>query len=120
MSNRKEIFSLLFFVVSKKYSYLCIGLLFRYRRTHTYKRRFLYALVLTFCETRKFKLIVRNKATDALLVVYCRHSLLFIMFCSIYIIVGLSALLGSTIRAMREPTERGLSEEISSTFFICM
>ena len=38
----------------------------------------------------------------------------------IYIIVGLSALLGSTDRAMREPLDRGLGKRLAPRFSLCM
>ena len=38
----------------------------------------------------------------------------------IYIGVGLSALLGQTDRAMREPSKRGPSTELAPRFFVCM
>ena len=38
----------------------------------------------------------------------------------LYIGVGLSALLGSTIRAMREPSECGPGKELAPRFFICV
>ena len=38
----------------------------------------------------------------------------------IYISVGLSALLGLTIRAMREPSKRGPGTGLAPRFFLCM
>ena len=38
----------------------------------------------------------------------------------LYIGVGLSALLVSTNRAMREPLNRGTSDRLAPRFFVCM
>ena len=38
----------------------------------------------------------------------------------IYIGVGLSALLGTTTRAMREPSKRGPGTELAPRLFVCM
>jgi hypothetical protein len=80
-------------------------------------------LVLTVEESRKFKLLVKNKATGTShgVFIYSPYWLLVIIVyeeSNIIISVGLSALLVSTNRAMREPFYRGTSDSTGSTFFM--
>ena len=72
-------------------------------------------------ESRKFKLLVKNKATGTShgVFIYNPYWLLAIIVyeeSNIIISVGLSALLVSTNRAMREPFYRGTSDSTGSTF----
>ena len=82
----------------------------------------MYALVLTVEESRKFKLLVKNKATGTShgVFIYSPYLLLSLIadwVSNIFISVGLSALLVSTNRAMREPFYRGTSDSTGSTSF---
>ena len=77
-------------------------------------------------ESRKFKQLVKNKATGTShgMFIYSPHwlfTLLGDMLLSVFYIligVGLSALLVSTNRAMREPFYRGTSIRTGSTLFL--
>jgi len=99
-------------------------------KIHIQIKAYLNALVLTMCELRNFKLLVKNKATGTPLGMYyiqpslssgdsvvCRqYGILYIC-----ISVGLSALLVSTRRAMRRPTHRGTSIRLAPrSFFVYM
>ena len=73
------------------------------------------------------KLLVKDKATGTPLEMYYIHPYKFLALNIqvlykefIYIRVGLSALLVSTNRAMREPIHSGTSDRTGSTFFVSM
>ena len=75
---------------------------------------------LPLYKSRKFKLLVKNKATGTShgVFIYSPYWLLVIIVyeeSNIIISVGLSALLVSTNRAMREPFYRGTSDSTGST-----
>ena len=67
-------------------------------------------------ESRKFKLSVKNKATGAPLGVYYVMPIIYWWHHNIYISVGLSALLVSTDRAMRELLHRRPGTELAPRF----
>ena len=70
-------------------------------------------------ESRKFKLSVKNKATGTPLGdVEYMSILCYIRWRYIYIGVGLSALLGQTDRAMREPQHVGPGIELAPRFCV--
>ena len=88
--------------------------------THTYKRRFLDALGLTMLESRTFELPVKTKAMGTPHGGVVSVHIIIYSVSITYIGVGLSALLGLTGRAMREPQHRGPSRELAPRFFVCM
>ena len=83
------------------------------------QRRFLNALGLTLWESRKFKLVVKNQSNGnapwGVIIVP-----IYMVGYDIYTGVGLSALLGTTTRAMREPSKRGPGTELAPRLFVCM
>ena len=79
------------------------------------QRRFLNALGLTLWESRKFKLVVKNQSNGNAPWGVIIVPILMVGY-DIYIGVGLSALLGTTTRAMREPSKRGPGTELAPRF----
>ena len=89
---------------------------------HIHKKALLDALVLTIQESRKFKQLVKNKATGTPqgCFICTARSVPYInrvegeLYTNIG--VGLSALLVSTNWAMREPLNRGTSDRLAPRF----
>ena len=95
-------------------------------QTYIWYKAFLYALVLTIDELRKFNCKSKTKQCRTPHEVYYILSSLasddFIVCCYECILytytgVGLSALLVSTYRAMRRPIDRGTSDRTGSALF---
>ena len=89
-------------------------------------KAFLYALVLTIDELRKFNCKSKTKQCRTPHEVYCIQpslasddSIVRRQECFLYTYtgVGLSALLVSTYRAMRRPIDRGTSDRTGSALF---
>ena len=98
-------------------------------QTYIWYKAFLYALVLTIDELRKFNCKSKTKqCRTPHEVYYIQLSLAsddFIVRCQecflyTYTGVGLSALLVSTYRAMRRPIDRGTSDRMALRFFLCI
>ena len=83
---------------------------------HTYKRRFLNALVLTSWNLSNSNCLSKTKQRERPLEVYYVMSIIYWWHHNIYISVGLSALLVSTDRTMRELLHRGSGTELAPRF----
>ena len=96
-------------------------------QTYIWYKAFLYALVLTIDELRKFNCKSKTKQCRTPHDIYSSHCLrMFYTFVGresrlyTYTGVGLSALLVSTYRAMRRPIDRGTSDRMALRFFLCI